>query len=399
MKALSKRFLLLLLTLCLLASLGLAVPTVSFAEDIVISKVLTTLSSTPVALMDPSQLTVATSTDGCYIISATWFDANGKAASGTFNPETYRLEIRVGSRDGFRIDSGAACYLNNSAISSTVDGDGKAVTLTREYTAAVWAPTIYKNPGSETVNEDGWASFVVSGNYVTDYQWFLQDPTGSTSISVNDLKTRFPQMETSGDGSSKMMLYHIPSELDGWKVICTFVGLGANNTVKSQPALLTVIPRGGRVVESPSPSPVPDAGFSPEALPSPEISEEPEAVSPDEPEPSPHIHDFSGPWQFDVNGHWHICPEDGERADEGAHEFVWEEITAADYQNPGSEEGVCEICGVHARRVIPVLERASACKPGPIILTLFGMAGADVVLLLLSPVLFRKRKKKKSRRR
>ena len=372
------------LVCCLVLSLGAAVRTEAKADDEVISKVLTTLSSTPVALVDPSLITVATSTPGCHINSAGWFNANNQAVTGAFNTETYRLEINIGADNGYIIDPNVACYLNNSAITSVVSADRKSVTLTREYTADVWAPTVYKNPGDETVDEGGWASFVVSGSYARDYEWALVDPTDKITIPISQLKDHYKNMDSAGDGSTKLFLYHIPYELNKWKVVCNFIGAGDGNVTRSQPAVITVRPDPSRVVESPSPSPS-ASPVSP--TPSPEVSAVPEPTATAE----EHVHDYSGAWRYDARGHWHECPEDGAVADEGLHVFTWTETRAATDTEQGLEDGVCGICGFTTTRKTgtpagaeekeDAVEKEPAGLPSPLISALCALLPVDMILI------------------
>lgn len=343
MRALLKQLLTLTLMMSLMISLGAVSPVRASAEDNVITKVLTTLSSPPVALMEPSLITAATSTPGCHMISAGWFDASGNPVSGVFSTETYRLEITVGADDGFTIAQDVACYLNNNSINSIVDPSGKTVTLTREYTAEVWAPTVYKNPGAETVDEGGWASFVVSATYVREYHWALVDPSGYTTIMISDLKTAFPDMDSAGDGSTKLKLYHIPYDLDGWKVVCDFVGAGNGNVKRSEPALLTVKPDPSRVIETPVPSSSPTPTPTAEPTPTPEATPTPAPV---------HQHSFSSEWRYDARSHWHECPEDGAQADLALHTLVWSEVSSPDNPQVVTEQGVCEVCGYTVTRSI-----------------------------------------------
>ena len=56
-----------------------------------IHKILTTVTPTPVALLDPATITAATSTPGLSITSAGWFDASGNSVKSAFNPETYKI--------------------------------------------------------------------------------------------------------------------------------------------------------------------------------------------------------------------------------------------------------------------------------------------------------------------
>ena len=340
MQVLPKRFLSLLTAFCVVLLVFSSAPVGARAEETVISKVLTTLSATPVVMDDPALITVATSTQGCHIISAGWYDSGGKAASGSFNAETYRLEINIGADSGYTIDPEVACYLNNSAISCVVSDDHSSVVLTRDYTAEVWAPTVYKNPGAETVNEGGWASFVVSGAYVLDYEWAVTDSNSSVTIPVSQIKSRFPGMDYTGDGTTKLILYNIPYEMNGWGVVCNFIGVGSGNVTRSKPALLTVKPDPSRVVETPAPSPTPTPEATPEPTPSAPV---------EEPAPVEHVHQYSEQWLYDARGHWHECPEDHVSADEGLHVFRWEtDPSSSDEETV--ETGTCEICGYTTTR-------------------------------------------------
>lgn len=337
-----KHILTVLLVCCLVMSVATCSVSTASADE-AITKVLTTLSSTPVALVDPALITVETSSPACYIISAGWFNAANQPVTGAFNAETYRLEITVGARDGYYFDPDVACYLNNSSITGIVADSGQAVTLVREYTADVWAPTVYKNPGDETVDEGGWASFVVSGSYVRAYEWVLIDPAGKVTVPVSELRSRFQGMDYSGDGSTKLILYHIPYELNNWKVVCNFIGVGDGNVTPSKPAIITVRADPSRVVSTPAPSAVPSA------TPAPTPSAPVEATFPPvETSPLTHEHDFSGPWHYDARGHWHERPDDGMTADEALHSYTWTETVGEDGQSV--ETGVCNICGYTSTR-------------------------------------------------
>lgn len=399
MRICRKRTLVLMLVFTLFFSLFAATPD-AFAADAVISKVLTTISATPVALMDPSLISASTSTPGCYIVSAGWYDPSGNLAYGAFNAETYRLEIHIAASEGYIIDPRAACYLNNSAVTAIPDGTGKGITLVREYTAAIWAPTVYKHPGAETVDEGGFASFVVSGTYIRDYQWSLVSPNENESVLISNLKSRFPQMETNGNGSSKLMLYNIPYELNGWKVVCSFVGAGNNNIVTSQPAVLTVIPDPSRTPATPVPTPTPEITSVPveetpqdaalEADSSTKNTEETPEASPVVEEPPQHVHSFSDNWSYNVTTHWHECPEDGARADEGFHELDWTVETEPTVQEEGKEIGVCSVCGCTVQRITPKLEPPSLEFPSVRLLLLLLLVPIDILLLIFRPFAVRR---------
>lgn len=362
MRALKLRFLTLFIVFSLVLSLGFAAATTASAENTVISKILTTLSSTPVALDLPSSITAATSTPGCYIVSAGWYDAGGKIMTEAFSPETYSLVMIVGASSGYTISQDVACYLNNSAISCSVDASGSFATLTRDYTAAVWAPTIYKNPGNETVDEGGWASFVVSGAYVRDYEWSLIDPSGRAVIPVARLRDSYNMVEIKGNNSPKLNLYHIPYDLNGWKVVCDFIGAGEGNVKRSQPAVLTVNPTFSRVAAAPQPSPAVSASPAPEAVSAtaPVTSSVTTAADAEE-------HSYSDTWSYDARGHWREALDGSAATDEALHSFTWTTVRPESDKEAGLEQGVCGICGYTAtRRVGGPAQSESVSIPVPV---------------------------------
>ena len=390
MKKQIKRLFSLCIIAALMVSFAFLMPPKAAAADTVITKILTTVQPTPVALMDPSAITVATSTEGCYIISAAWYDAAGNRVTGAFGTETYRLEILVGASQGYTISDDCKCYLNNSIITSGIRDTGKTAFLVREYTAAVWAPTVFKHPAAATVDEGGWASFVVSAQYARDYQWGLQSPDGKSFLPLNDVKGHFPGVETTGDGSSKIMIYHIPAAMDGWKVVCTFVGAGAGNTVPSNPAAITVRGASGRTAaqtltantltqDNGTSLPAADTLVDENGEPTGSVSNKPisvaaETAGPAEAgavaeagalaetgglaaadssaagaaasDPAQHVHVYSNSWSYDARGHWHECPDDGARADEELHSMTWS-VTDSE---TGEETGRCTVCGYTAVR-------------------------------------------------
>ena len=86
MRVLVKRILILLIALSTVFGFSVQMSPSASAADTVIHKILTTVTPTPVALVDPATITVATSTPGLSITSAGWFDASGKAVKGAGPP-------------------------------------------------------------------------------------------------------------------------------------------------------------------------------------------------------------------------------------------------------------------------------------------------------------------------
>ena len=331
MQAKNLRLLTLITLLSLVLSFGAVLPASASAENTAVGKILTTISATPVALTSPSQIVAATSTPGCRIISAGWYDANGMAVSGDFGPETYTLVMVIGVTDGYTILPDVACYLNNSAISCSVDPSGTSATLERDYTAAVWAPTVYKHPGNETVDEGGWASFVVS--------------------PVDRLKDSYSTIEYKGNNSPKLNLYHIPYALNGWKVVCDMIGAGEGNTTRTNPAVLTVNPTVSRVAATPQPS----AEVTPAPILEPVSATAPVTSAVTTPADAQE-HLYADTWSFDARGHWRDSLDGSPATDEALHSFSWTTTTSA-----GTDAAPAASSGAVS---VPVLVEPSAASSG-----------------------------------
>ena len=191
MRIRSKRALTLLLTLCVCLSLLSLAPVSAHAATEIKNATTTLEYGDPVVMMEVSQNASRASGTGYHLVSATWLDS-------------------------------AKGYINNSNAGITTERseDGSQLTLSRTYNATVWAPIPVKHPGPETVKEGGWCSFVVSGMYVGSYEWILESPDGKT-VPASKLTDYFPNVTQEGDGTSKIKLYNIPYEMNGWKIYCT----------------------------------------------------------------------------------------------------------------------------------------------------------------------------------
>ena len=244
----AKKWATFLLALCMLLSATCLFP-VKAAAETAIEKVLVTTSYTPVALMEVRFITAATSTEGCSVSSITWYDQNYQPETVAFGTDTYHLEIRLDAAEGYTFSEGILAYLNNAGVDVTRDESGAFIVIKRDYTPAIWAPTIIKHPGGETVTEGGWASFVATATYTSGYTWSVMDPSGR-SLACADIASKFPGVTVEGDGSGKIIIYNIPLEMDGWKAVCAFSGPGGS--VTSNGALITVKADPAKATPSPS---------------------------------------------------------------------------------------------------------------------------------------------------
>ena len=407
MRIRSKRVLTLWLTLCMcLSPLSLAPVNAHAATEI--KNATTTLEfGDPVVMMEVAQNAVRASGTGYHLVSATWLDSAGKAETATFKKGSYTLVIRLEADKGYVFAADAKGYINNSnsGITTERSEDGSQLTLSRAYNATVWAPIPVKHPGPETVKEGGWCSFVVSGMYVGSYEWILESPDGKT-VPASKLTDYFPNVTQEGDGTSKIKLYNIPYEMNGWKIYCTEWSVDKLSFTNTNSTTLTVTSD-----NPPSPTPAPTETPAPaegtEATPAEETEATPaegteaaagteaetgteagtETESGEEPEATEEVvHHFSQTWRYDEQTHWHACEDEGCDVIDGQalHTMEWTVTREADRDAPGEEEGVCTVCGYRAVRELPIDEEAIAQSDAQIFrFILIGLAA----LLLLSIII------------
>lgn len=332
--------------------------------DYEIDKVLATTSHVPVALMDVSNITAATSTPGCDVVSYYWADSYG-TMSGWFSTSNCRVVMRIQAYDGYIFSENVAVYLNNESASFTRDPDGKYIDLTREYAPLVWAPTVIKHPGGESVEAGDWASFVATATYTSGCSWRFVSPDGKY-FNGDELKEKFPSVSVEENGEGKMKIYGIPAEMDGWKVVCRFEGPGG--TVDSNSAKITV-------KNAPAPTPAPTPTPAPETTVAPDAEAEKES---DKTEEKEHEHKFSESYTGDLMNHWQRC-SCGEITAREQHKIQWTVISEPSRKEPGLEKGTCSVCGYSQTREMPA--QTGNDKEGEDFLG-FGMFGTLVKVLL-----------------
>ena len=380
MKQCMKKLLTGLVCLCVCLSLCRAVP-VRASADTEIDKVLVTTSYIPVALMDVSFITAATSTCGCSVTAYNWYDSSGNVAAGQFGTDNYEVQIQLTASDGYYFSDDVAVYLNNSQADYRLEDGNTVLTLYRTYAPELWAPSVIKNPGSETVDEGGCASFVATATYTRDYKWYIHDPSSGRTCSPDELPGCVEGVATSGDGASKMNIYNVPAEMDGWEVYCVFVGEGGET--KSASAKIKVR------FETPEPAATPGPLPSPVRSPQPGVSPGPGTQN------GQHEHDFSGAWKFNDTLHWHEC-SCGQKSGEEQHSMEWTVEREATKKLAGTARGVCTVCGYETVRELQY-EGSNAVKY--IVLGIGAFAALTIIVLIVDSAVKNSRRRRRRRRR
>lgn len=388
MKMAVKKFIVLCLVLCM----GISVFPAKAHADSAIDKVLATTSHTPVALMDVSMITSNTSTPGCSVVSYRWVDSYG-TMSGWFSTGNCTVEMRIQAQDGFYFSEGVVAYLNNEKVNLVRDPEGKFIDISREYAPLVWAPTVIKHPGGETIEAGGWASFVATATYTNGCKWQFVSPEGKY-FSGDELSAKFSSVSVDEDGAGKMKIYGVPAEMDGWQVVCRFSGPGG--TVDSNGAKIKVKPDPTAVTPSPEPTPEP----------TPEPVEEEEK---EEKKEEKHEHSFSDKYSGDLMNHWQVC-DCGETTDKKAHVMEWTVIKEASKKESGEEQGVCSVCGYKQTREIQPTggsvfsegeDGSGLGKFGvllKVLLTIVGIVGGFILIMYIRYRARRRRARIRSRR-
>ncbi len=241
------------------------------ADGTLISRVLIQTGKTPIASQPVSEISVGTSTGGCYVASSGWFDSSGNRVYDSFGTVTVHLELQVVAQGGFSFFDGTDAYINNDPA-TILSNDGTTLSIrSHDYSPAIWRPDVFKSPGPETVDEGDWTSFVVSGQYVGSYEWRLERPDGSASYTLREaISSFFPYLTCSGENTDKLILSNVPADLNGWKIYCVLWSVGQISSSRTNTALITV-----RAAATPTPAPTPEPTPEPTPAPTPAPTPEP----------------------------------------------------------------------------------------------------------------------------
>jgi hypothetical protein len=401
MKRNTRRALCFSLALCLCLALFAMMPPRASAET-GIKKVLIQTGNggtPPVVWLELQYFPTKTSTEGCYISSAQWYYADHTPVTGRFKDDTeVYLVVYVDASPGYVFNDDARCYINGSEATYTKISPTSRRVESHKYKPEVWAAAVYKNPTGETIDPGGWASFVVSGGYVQDYQWCIRTPDKRHWYTLDEAKSEatvvegahvpkdFLQVTWTGEDTDRLVLSNIPADMDGYYVFCRLSSYNQISWTPSGDAKITVnqpTPKPTpeptpEPTPSPTPEPTPEPTPSPTPEPSPEPSEEPSPTPEPTEEPSPtpesplapgeegkhkHTAAADAPWLSDENDHWQVCEDCGKAANKAEHDMVWTEKRPAAVGAAGEEEGVCSVCGYTAVREIPPLEPEQETEP------------------------------------
>lgn len=105
-------------------------------------------------------------------------------------------------------------------------------------TSALAAITITVQPKDVSIKTGQTASFTAKAKNATGITWRLVSPDESEIILVKDVQTYFPKVKVSGRNAETMKLEHVPAQMDGWMVFCTFGG--GNSRVETNRATIHI---------------------------------------------------------------------------------------------------------------------------------------------------------------
>lgn len=280
----------------------------------VISNVNITFSMPPVNAADVSALSVSTSTGGCFIRSAVWYDIYGKPITNKFTGDNATIEIVVEASTGNYFSGDVAVTVGGGPAS--VENYGSELHISKSFSPVIWAPTMVKQPGNEKVQEGGVASFVSYSSCTDKSSWEILDTNGAL-CSAEVFAEKFPDLFVD-ISFGKLNISPVPMELNGYKVRCCFTGPGGY--INSNYATITV-------EKNPNGSLPADQTVHPSATPT-----------------TFHEHVYSSEFTYDAGYHWHAC-DCGEELNAEEHSYVWIQKAAATAAAPGLVQGECSECG------------------------------------------------------
>ena len=362
------------------------------SADNAITKVLCTISSVPVANGDSREIYANTSTNGCYIEGYTWRECStGYIVYQLFPKGNVEVEIRLRAYDGWIFSDSVAVYLNNSSVSFYLGDGGKTLTLNRTYAPELWQPSVIKNPGSETVDKGGIASFVATATLTEEYTWYIVDPVSGKSHSAYDIPSLFEGAAIGSNREGQLNIHNVPAAMDGWQVYCVFSGPGGE--VKSQKANIKVKYETPPPTETPAPTPEATAKPEVEAETAPAVENKPAAPTVQAPD---HAHSFSAQWKHNDALHWREC-DCGAKTEEGVHMLTWSKEREASKREPGLSVGECPTCGYRAEKEIAYDNTGGILRY--IVYGLGGLVVLTIIVLVIDSIRANRRRRRRRKRR
>ena len=220
------------------------------------------------------------------------------------------------------------------------------------------------------MTEGGFASFAASGAYYEKINWRLYNPDATSYYTMEEAVEKFPGLTTDADGGTRMNLYNIPLELNGWRIAAYFSNPGGGR--ESYGAVITVKADPAKATPSPSPTP----------LPSPTPSAMLEDIMPSPIPVENHEHMFTGAWEYDENGHWQLCAC-GEKSDIEAHDMQWTLVRATSKTEKGEERGTCSVCGYTGSREVEYTGKGIQLTEGMFKYIIIGIVAMIVILVVV----------------
>ncbi|MDO4492281.1 MAG: hypothetical protein Q4C53_00175 [Clostridia bacterium] len=241
-------------------------------------------------------------------------------------------------------------------------------------------PTVTKHPGDEHLTEGGSCSFVARADDDESISWTFVSPSGK-NYSVSKTKKEFPNLKLSGTTSEKIRLTNVPQKMNGWKIFATFKNEAGS--VDTQKAVISV--NAAKATATPTEKPtVVSVTPAPTVIPTPKPTVTPDPTPEPTPEPTPHIHKYdTALWMTDADTHWHDC-DCGDKDGTAVHDFDWAVTKKATKNAPGTEVGLCKVCGYTTHRTVEY------AGPDPVIPVLIAVTVLLVVALVVVGVLLKK---------
>lgn len=329
------------------------------------------------------------SSSGCSVASVGWY-LDGAPVYGNFEPKTYTLMITVVS-NGEPFAANAAGYINNEPSMVSRSEDGMTLTLSRYIVVSTWlCPSIWKNPGDETVTDDHpFASFVASASpCYTDMQWYIVTPDERT-YNISEIATVFPGTTYDrDDATGRMNIYSVTPEMDRCRVYCTFANPGAS--ARTNAAYINVKTTAAQRKNEPAPTETPAPAEQPAA-------QDPTAEAAANEPAEAHTHSYGDVWMNDDRNHWKEC-ECGAIGEEGSHSMAWTVTREATAAAEGEENGVCSECGYTANRAIPKTAPAAAKQESSRNYVLIVLVILAIIAFICYCVRVQKEKKRRRKR-
>lgn len=118
------------------------------------------------------------------------------------------------------------------------------------FAGAAGKPSIKEQPETQTIDENGTATFKIKAKGYQGITWYFVDPVSGEKTTARNIGKIFKSMKVSGQNKLTLTLKKVPADLNGWSIYCMISGNGYQVTSD----VVQLFVRGAAPAETPVPT-------------------------------------------------------------------------------------------------------------------------------------------------